>query len=114
MDILDPSCFNNTTAPFIKADGTYLPCCWASTNPEIRIFLGPNLYQQLNLNSFGLEEIKNSDATRLIIEKISSNEPFTICKNTCSKSLPGKSRLDHTDTTGGELAYNGLTNEVLL
>lgn len=82
-NLINPACLNKTTTPFIKADGTYLPCCYASTNPDLIDYLKPELYSELNLNLYTVEEIANSTATKLLEEKILSDSPFDICKRHC-------------------------------
>ena len=84
-DLINPACLNKTTTPFIKADGTYLPCCYASTNPDFVDYLKPELYSELNLNLHSVEEIANSTATKMLTEKMLSDSPFNICKRHCSK-----------------------------
>lgn len=80
---INPACINKTEPPFVKSNGSLLPCCWASSNPDIPVFLGEEKYSQLNMHYYSVDEIYSSDAYRLIKSKMLSEDPFDICKRYC-------------------------------
>lgn len=82
--MLQPKCFKNNYNFFVKPDGTYLPCCYSSTERELQLFLKDELYSQLNLTKHSFEEIINSEAYIKIIEKVKSDDPFKFCKVSCT------------------------------
>lgn len=81
--LVDAACMNKSNPTFLKPDGSYLPCCWAATNPDFINYLGAELYSQLNINNYSIDEIMNSQAMKLITEKILSDDPFQICIKIC-------------------------------
>ena len=81
---IKPACLYKTTSPFVKSDGSLLPCCWASTSSDTIEFLGKEKYSQLNLYHHTVDEIYSSDAYRLIKSKILSENSFDICKRWCN------------------------------
>jgi hypothetical protein len=81
---IKPACLNKTTSPFVKSDGSLLPCCWASTSSDTIKFLGKEKYSQLNLYHHTVDEIYSSDAYKLIKSKILGENPFDICKQWCN------------------------------
>jgi len=84
--ILDPECYSNRAIFFVRANGTYLPCCYSSTNKEFEDFIGPELYKQLDLNKYSIEEINNSEAWKKIRASIESDNPLPFCKTFCSNN----------------------------
>jgi len=82
---LNPECYRTTYSSYLKADGTYFPCCYTSTNPEFRTFLGEELYKQLNINTYSIEEIKNSAAFAKLDNSIRSDTPLDTCLKFCNK-----------------------------
>jgi hypothetical protein len=81
---LQPKCFADNYNFFVKADGTYLPCCYSSIERELKQFLGDELYSQLNLTKHSFDEIVNSEAYIKIIEKVKSDNPFGFCNVACT------------------------------
>lgn len=65
MPEIDPKC-KKGHPPYVGADGTVSPCCWIATNPHaMKSFLG-DLYDQLNLNVHGFEDVLSSKAMAAI------------------------------------------------
>jgi hypothetical protein len=96
--ILDPECYSQQAIFFVRSSGTYLPCCYSSTNKEFEKFLGPELYDQLNLTKYSLEEIRNSEAWSKIRGMIESDDPIPFCRTFCT------SQRDKTkDLAGNEI-----------
>lgn len=102
-----PACIGNKTAIFIKPDGTYLPCCWASTNPDVRNHLGEELYAQLNIYKYSIDEILQSHAYKLIVEKMTSNNSYSFCKKVCAED-----KVDEHFVMDGPYANDGLNISV--
>ncbi len=96
--VLDPECYSNRAIFFIRSDATYLPCCYSSTNKEFESFLGTELYQQLNLNKYSVDEIKNSAAWSKLRAMIESENPINFCKRFCHNG-----RDKTKDLTGNEI-----------
>jgi len=72
-------------APFIELDGTFLPCCWLSTDVErvqaLKDFYGSD-YKKLN--------VKENDVDSIIelwdrISNTWEHDPFTTCQVICGK-----------------------------
>lgn len=82
---IKPMCFTTDNFFFIKPDGTYLPCCYASSTRVLRKMLGEELYQELNLTNHSFDEVINSNAWKRIIEIVSSDSPPQFCQTICSK-----------------------------
>lgn len=94
---LDPECYKERAIFFVRSGGTYLPCCYISTNDAFYKLLGPDLYDQLNLNTYSIEEITKSQAWQKIRDLIESDDPPPVCKNTCRKD-----RNENADLAGNE------------
>ena len=71
--------------PFIELDGTFLPCCWLSTDVErvqaLKDFYGSD-YKNLN--------VKENDVDSIIelwdrISNTWEHDPFTTCQVICGK-----------------------------
>lgn len=82
---INPLCFRDDSFFFVKPDGTYLPCCYASSNKVFRTMLGEETYSELNLTNHSFEEVINSSAWKKIIEIVKSDNPPGFCKDTCSR-----------------------------
>lgn len=80
---LDPECFKDTNLFFLKASGHVYPCCYVSSNPEVRTFLGKDLTEQLNVNKYSFTEITNSEAWEKIRETMVSDQPLNTCLAFC-------------------------------
>jgi hypothetical protein len=91
---LDPECFRFKNLFFVRASGTYSPCCYTTTNDQLEKFLGEELYDQLNLNKYSYEEIVNSQAWVKIRTMVRSDNPLPICRLLCTERKPGNERID--------------------
>lgn len=91
---LDPECFKTKNLFFVRANGTYSPCCYTTTNGELEKFLGEELYSQLNLNNYSYKEITNSQAWSNIRTMIQSDNPLPICRLLCTKRETGNERIE--------------------
>lgn len=80
---LDPECFKDNNLFFLKASGHLWPCCYVSSNPEGRAFLGKDLVNQLNVNEYSLTEITHSQAWEILKETMLSDEPMKTCMYFC-------------------------------
>ena len=96
---IKPACLNKTTSPFVKSDGSLLPCCWASTSSDTIKFLGKEKYLQLNLYHHTVDEIYSSDAYKLIKSKILSENPFDICKRWCDEVKKSQRQSNFIDSS---------------
>ena len=96
---IKPACLNKTTSPFVKSDGSLLPCCWASTSSDTIKFLGKEKYLQLNLYHHTVDEIYSSDAYKLIKSKILSENPFDICKRWCNEVKKSQRQYNLIDSS---------------
>ena len=85
--MIKPMCFKHSNLFFIKADGSYYPCCYTSSNDELRNYLG-DLHPQINLTNNTVEQVLESDAYKKIIDRIKSNNPFWACKQICAEHKP--------------------------
>jgi len=92
--ILDPECHKTKNIFFIRANGTYAPCCYTSTNTQMEEMLGQELYGQLNLTNHSYEEVINSQAWQKIKDMVVSDNPLSICKHLCSIREKGDARVD--------------------
>jgi len=91
---LDPECYKSRNLFFIRSNGIYSPCCYTSANDQLENFLGPELYQQLNLTNHSYEEVTNSEAWKKIKTMIESDNPIPICKFLCAQREKGNARVD--------------------
>lgn len=98
--ILDPECFKNRNIFFLKADGRFYPCCYTSSSPVLREFLGPELTKQLNVNDYSLEQIMKSEAWKKINDMIISDDPIGVCRQFCRKreKIQGQDLVDNIRT----------------
>jgi hypothetical protein len=80
---LDPECFKDNNLFFLKASGHLWPCCYVSSNPEGRAFLGKDLVNQLNVNEYSFDEITNSEAWAKLKETMLSDQPLRTCMSFC-------------------------------
>jgi len=83
--LLDPECKKENNIFFVKADSTFLPCCYLSSNNELLNYLGPELYLQLNLKNYTYDQIIKSEAWKRIEQSIESDQPIKACIWTCEK-----------------------------
>lgn len=91
---LDPECYKTKNLFFIRANGTYSPCCYTSANDQLEKFLGEELYSQLNLTNYSYEEVTNSQAWKTIRTMVESDNPLQICTHLCTKREQGNARID--------------------
>lgn len=91
---LDPECYKSKNLFFIRANGTYAPCCYTSANDQLEKFLGDELYSQLNLTNHSYWEVTNSEAWKKIRTMIESDDPLPICKLLCAQREKGDARVD--------------------
>ena len=91
---LDPECYKSKNLFFIRANGTYAPCCYTSANDQLEKFLGEELYSQLNLTTHSYEEVINSQAWSTIRTMVESDNPLPICTFLCAKREEGNERVD--------------------
>lgn len=87
---VNPLCFTNRNFFFVKPDGSYLPCCYSSSNSEVRQHLGEK-YEQLSLTNRTFEQVTESEAYQLILEKIKSDNPYGFCNDFCPRHLEARS-----------------------
>lgn len=82
---VSPKCIKEKTVehPFVELDGTFVPCCWLTTDIHrinlLKEFFGED-YNKLNLSNNTVDGIKQQ------WNKISNswyNNPFATCKHTC-------------------------------
>ena len=90
---LNPECHKPEHIFFVKADGTFLPCCYLSANPVLQEYLGQELYSQLNLNDYSYQQIVNSTAWQKILASIESDDPIKACVWTCAKKRSSEEDL---------------------
>ena len=105
--ILDPECYTSRAIFFVRSDGTYLPCCYSSTNKHFENFLGPELYEQLNLHKYSIEEIKKSEAWNKLRTMIESDDPILFCRSFCYK------QRDKTKDLAGNDIKRVILNETI-
>ena len=91
---LDPECYKSKNRFFIRANGTYAPCCYTSANDQLEKFLGDEVYGQLNLTNHSYEEVTNSEAWKKIRTMIESDDPLPVCKELCAQREKGDARMD--------------------
>jgi len=103
---LDPECYKSKNLFFIRANGTYAPCCYTSANDQLEKFLGEEFYGQLNLTNHSYEEVTNSEAWSKIRTMVESDNPLPICTFLCSKREPGNARVDMINNK--RIAFNNV------
>lgn len=108
--IIDPECYKpDKSIFFVRPNGTYLPCCYVSTNNIFEKMLGPELYDQLNLNKYSIDEIHKSQAWMMIKNMIESDNPVNVCKNFCKTS-----RDTNKDLAGNKIIRMDNLNNIKL
>ena len=60
-----PRCKMNRVPPYISAQGHVFPCCWVANEDflsDLKSFLGPELYSQLDIRTRSMDQIWGSEA----------------------------------------------------
>jgi hypothetical protein len=103
--ILDPECYKSNSIFFVRPNGIYLPCCYSGTSPLFEKYLGAELYSQLDLNKYSMEEVVESEAWAKIKQMIESDNPIAPCRDFCVANR------DHNYDLSGNLRQSLINNE---